>query len=327
MAHQFPHALRAVIEEAAFKGGRNAVVSGAAQDVSGRYRRLGGDIGNSQLQLQTIDEALGYMVARLPATYAANARVFEEVRSLMPDFVPSTVLDVGAGPGTAGLAACSFWGFGRLTLVEPNRYLREVGQKFLCPEIDAEIFWEEKFWGSGLSGIHDLVVASYVLNEIEADKRKDIVMSLWDACSGVLVIVEAGTPLGFSVIEEVRQFARETDGCFIVGPCPQSGECPLSFVDGRWCHFSVRVERSKQHKAMKSGATLGYEDEKFSWVALSRSEIKRPDYRLIGSAAGTKVRSLQVCDSQGTARTLEIAKSSDLYKRVKKLDWGNGFYE
>jgi len=325
MVHQFPHALRASIEEAALSGGRGSVVSVAAEDVSARYRRLESDMGNFQLQLRTEEEALAYMVARLPATYAANARVFEEVCSLMPEFSPANVLDVGAGPGTASFAASNFWDFSRLTLLEPNRYLREVGQKFLCPEIDAEILWADQFLGGDLSGVHDLVLASYVLNEIEDKKREGIIRSLWDACSGVLVIIETGTPLGFSVIEDVRRLARSFENCFIEGPCPQSGECPLSSVDGRWCHFSVRVERSKQHKNMKSGATLGYEDEKFSWVALSRFEVNRPEYRLIGSATGGKVRSLQVCDKNGEARTLEIAKSSDLYKRVKKLDWGDGF--
>ncbi|HPQ50118.1 MAG: methyltransferase domain-containing protein [Alphaproteobacteria bacterium] len=326
MVQQFPHALRAKIEEAALeKSGVSSVVQSAGR-VSERYRRLTEGEGNRYFQLRNEEEALAYLVARLPATFTANISVFGQIKTLMPCFFPATVLDVGAGPGTASYAASQIWDFSAATLLEPNSHLRSVGTEFIVPEMDADISWiesgvEKKFERKN----YDLVLASYVLNELESHQWADVLRSLWDLCSGVLVIVETGTPFGFSVIERVRKLASGFSDCYLVGPCPQMQDCPLSKIDGRWCHFSVRVERSKLHKMMKSGAILGYEDEKFSWIAFSRNEVKRCDFRLLGRSSGSKVRQLQVCDKNGEARTLEVAKSSDLFKVTKKLDWGDGF--
>ncbi len=49
---------------------------------------------------RTIDLA-SYLVARLPATYAAVSRVLEEVARLRPGWMPDSLLDAGAGLGTA----------------------------------------------------------------------------------------------------------------------------------------------------------------------------------------------------------------------------------
>ncbi len=326
MATQFPHALRACIEDAVQQNGRVATIMGAAAQMSERYRRIEGKGNNRHFQLKTPDEALAYLVARLPATFSANMRVLELVRDLVPDFAPASVLDVGAGPGTASFAASQLWDFQNLTLVEPNPHLKEVGTRFITPEIDADISW----LSSGLEktlpeGSFDLVLASYVLNELNSSHWSDAIRNLWARCSGTLVIVETGTPLGFSVIERVRSLLPRLDGAHLAGPCPQDGVCPLSIEENRWCHFSVRVERSKMHKSLKSGSTLGYEDEKFSWIALSRAPVKRPTCRIIGHPSTARVTALQVCTKEGQAQTMEFAKSSPLYKVTKKLEWGDGF--
>ncbi len=326
MATQFPHALRSSIEDAAQQNGRAASIMSAAAQMSDRYRRVEGKGNNHHFQLKSPDEALAYLVARLPATFSANMRVLELVKDLVPDFAPSSVLDVGAGPATASFAASQMWDFQNLTLVEPNPHLRDVGTKFITPEIDADISWVSSGLEKSLpEGGFDLVLASYVLNELNSSHWSDAIRNLWARCSGTLVIIETGTPLGFSVIERVRSLLPRLDGAYLTGPCPQDGVCPLSQEENRWCHFSVRVERSKMHKSLKSGSTLGYEDEKFSWIALSRTPVKRPSRRIIGHPSVTRVASLQVCTQDGLANTMEIAKSSPLYKMAKKLEWGDGF--
>lgn len=49
--------------------------------------------------------AAAYAIMRMPACYAVIAKVLHELRTCLPDFVPASMLDFGAGPGTATWAA------------------------------------------------------------------------------------------------------------------------------------------------------------------------------------------------------------------------------
>lgn len=51
------------------------------------------------------EESLAYAAARLPACYAVIFRVLKELQIRQPRFQPLTMLDFGAGPGTATWAA------------------------------------------------------------------------------------------------------------------------------------------------------------------------------------------------------------------------------
>src|SRR5258708_17486633 len=50
-------------------------------------------------------DALAYALARMPATYAAVTASLNALREIRPDFTPASLLDIGAGPGTATWAA------------------------------------------------------------------------------------------------------------------------------------------------------------------------------------------------------------------------------
>ena len=56
----------------------------------------------------TVDIA-AYVVSRVPATYAANIKVHEEIARAFPNFTPRSLLDIGTGPGTASWAALVHW--------------------------------------------------------------------------------------------------------------------------------------------------------------------------------------------------------------------------
>ena len=50
-------------------------------------------------------DALAYLVARFPATHAAAHAVLRRVAEAAPQFSPSSISDMGAGPGTVASAA------------------------------------------------------------------------------------------------------------------------------------------------------------------------------------------------------------------------------
>ena len=295
----------------------------AATDVSSRYRREGATGFNFQIASEV--EALSYLAARMPATYAANTMVMSGIAKLYPEFEPKSVLDIGAGPGTSTIAARHYFdSIETAQLVEPNYHLKKAGVDFLSTPLEGATWNTTKVEDFKATSTYDLVIASYVLNEIAPQKLGALIEKLWASCSGVLMILEPGTPQGAGIIQAVRNWARLSNEAFILAPCPQSGECPLAEIETRWCHFSVRTSRSKLHKVLKGG-DAGFEDEKFSYIVLSRVPKERQKYRIIGHPSGTKLREVQVCTYAGTAETLQVSKSHPLHKLSKKLEWGDSF--
>lgn len=318
MSDPLPISVRQRLEE--YIRGANVAqgdLAAGATSLSQKYRRLGG----KNLQMESMAEACAYVATRLPATYAAVMQVLRNIHSAVPDFVPTHSLDIGAGPATATLAMNQmFSSLQSNILLEPNPFLRRIGENLL----DKNVAWHseslQKYQSADKA---DMVIASYVFNELPEAETLAAVQKYWEQCAGVMVIVEPGTPQGASVIAKIRTLMADKNNAYLLGPCPQAGECPLDGVH-RWCHFSTRVERSRLHKQLKE-ADVGYEDEKFAWVAFARFPVSVPNHRLIGHPSGTKLRELQVCNAAGDAVTLKIAKSNPLYKTIRKLEWGDGF--
>ncbi len=308
-----PIALRQSIDDL-LEGVSTAGLAQSYQDLSLRYRRQ----DQSSLQIRDDMEALAYMAARLPATYAAMADICSRVAAALPDFTPRSLLDLGAGPGTATLAALDEWpGLSDLRLIEPNPHLRAIAAKLL-PASAAPL---DGTLQSRAAYPADLVVVSYVLNELaEADLEAQIAR-LWADTQGVLIIAEPGTPLGYDVVLRARAILLAL-GAHLVAPCPHALACPLQGTS-RWCHFSVRAPRSSLHRRIKGDAGLGYEDEKFSYLAASREPVALPRARLIGHPHGSKLVELELCESGGQATTRIVSKRDDDYKKARKASWGD----
>src|ERR1700686_4066804 len=72
-------------------------------------------------------DALAYALARMPATYAAVTASLNALREIAPDFGPKSLLDIGAGPGTATWAAAeAFSSLQDFSLMDANRALRAL---------------------------------------------------------------------------------------------------------------------------------------------------------------------------------------------------------
>jgi ribosomal protein RSM22 (predicted rRNA methylase) len=112
-------------------------------------------------------------------------------------------------------------------------------------------------------------------------------------------------------------------GAEIVAPCPHRLPCPLPADD--WCHFSVRLPRSKAHRQAKGGV-LGYEDEKYSYLVVARPGLAaRPtSARVIRPPVVKKFEvELALCTTVGLAGRAVPKREPADYKAAKKLDWGD----
>ncbi len=173
---------------------------------------------------------------------------------------------------------------------------------------------------SDARGAADLVVASYVLGEL-ADPAT-AAARLWRQSTDTIALIEPGTSDGYRRILAARA-AVIGDGGQTVAPCPHDLPCPLAPDD--WCHFAVRLPRSKLHRHAK-GVELGYEDEKFSYAALSRSSAARADARIIRPPQARSGHvNLVTCEPDGIHERTISRKHGDRYRAARKTAWGDAF--
>jgi ribosomal protein RSM22 (predicted rRNA methylase) len=317
---ELPPALRQAIDRALSGVGAKELASTAAA-LSRRYR---GERSDGKPHVVTEDDALAYLAARLPATYAAVRAACAAIAEARPDFSPASLFDIGAGPGTALWAAtdCSP-DIVKAMMIEASPVFARVGQQLAAGAALPEAVWQ--IGDAARNDIdtppRDLVTAAYVLNEIAPENRPALIETLWTLTSGTLVIVEPGTPAGWQhVLEARRQLIAA--GAYLVAPCPHAQPCPLTPPD--WCHFAQRVARSRTHRQAK-GAELPWEDEKFSYVALSRSPAAATAARVIAHPQRASGRvTLKLCRPDGTAGEVLISRrDGDLFKRARRCDWGD----
>jgi ribosomal protein RSM22 (predicted rRNA methylase) len=262
---------------------------------------------------RTPAQVAAYLAYRAPATFAAAASVFRQVARQRPEWRPQSLLDVGAGPGVAVWAAVEQWpSLTELALVEIEPAMIAAGRELL-PDAN----WME---GDATSarGPADLVVASYVLGEL--DEAGTAARHLWEQASDAVVVIEPGTPVGYRNVLAARAAMLERGG-HTIAPCPHNLPCPLRPDD--WCHFAVRLPRSKLHRRAKA-VELGYEDEKFSYAALSREPVCPARARIIRQP---QVRSghvnLVLSERDGIYERTVSRKQGARYREARGAAWGD----
>lgn len=272
-----------------------------------------GERSGALVTLDGKELALAYLAARLPTTYQTIAHVLAQ----LPDgYMPTTQLDLGAGPGTAALAAAQIWPQIEAHLIERSRDFTAIARALLP---NATIT-ENDLQATKLTKA-SLVTLGYVINELAPHNVTSLITRAWAATQDYMVIVETGTPHGYRQLMLARDVLIEA-GAYIVAPCPHHAPCPL--FGSNWCHFALRVERSASQRMAKN-ATLPYEDEKFCYLIAARTAPETPrDARLIEAPhrAGGHVK-LALCQPDGTASMVTISKRDGArYKIARNLMWG-----
>ena len=268
-----------------------------------------------------------YLSVRLPATYATTQHVFAELRRRSAETAIVSLLDLGAGPGTALLAASGeFPALGRATLLEIDDRWIALGKSLAAKSPLAAVRqarWLKQDLRSGFScAPHDLVVISYTLGELSAPAAESVIRKAWACAQKILAVIEPGTPRGFAVVNAARSLLIAA-GAEILAPCPHKSACPM-VAAGDWCHFSQRLERTSQHRQLKGGA-LGYEDEKFSYLLAGRHSERASDARILrhpGKHSGHI--ELQLCMPAGRVERVTITRSEkQAYRLARQVEWGD----
>jgi len=265
-----------------------------------------------------------YLVARLPATYAAVSHVLAEAAALRPGFAPVSMLDAGSGPGTASWAAAQIWpGLERVTFLDNTPAFLRLATALAAdgpPPLNRATAVEGSIETMPASSGADLVVAAYALAELPLQRTGAAAERLWAASRSMLVIVEPGTPAGFARIRAARE-ALLAQSAVPVAPCTHAERCPMAGEN--WCHFSVRLARSRAHMHAKA-ARVPFEDERFSYLVLSREAGASGHGRIIAPPLHAKPgSSFQVCSAGGLELRHVARRDGAAYKQARKLEWGD----
>lgn len=261
-------------------------------------------------------ELRAYVTARMPATQAAITHALEKLNQIL-SFPIKTLFDLGAGPGTGSLAATElFPTLEKILLIEQEEKMIELGKKLID---DKRVQWLHGDMRSIVLEKGDVALFGYSFGELALEECLEVLEKVWNNCS-LVVIVEPGTPRGFERVKLARQWFIHHGG-YILAPCPHQNTCPMTKSD--WCHFSVRLERSKEHRQLKDGV-LGWEDEKFSYLIASHENIVKPAARIIRHPIKKSGHVLlKLCTEEGLTEKIFSKKQKDLYRSARDMQWGD----
>jgi ribosomal protein RSM22 (predicted rRNA methylase) len=313
-----PAELKAALD-ARLQGLSRSDAAGRAAAISRTYRDGGGSGA-----ITSGADALAYALVRMPATYAAVTASLNALCEIRPELAPASLLDVGAGPGTATWATAeAFASLKNFTLLDANPALRALGLDLARDHLRLRAMTYHR--GEARAALADaeaadLVVASYMIGELDDAERKALADLMWAKTRDTLLVVEPGTPAGCARILTLRA-QLIASGAHVAVPCPHDGECPLAAPD--WCHFTQRLPRSRAHKQLKS-AELPYEDEKFAYVALTRAPVARHPARVLAQPDVNKVEvTAKLCTAEGLVIARIPRRAKGDYSAARRWRWGD----
>lgn len=310
-----PDELKIAIEELLSEKRVNEIIKNA-KIISDRYRN---NEGKGKRLLTEQSEAISYAISRMPATYAA---VYTAVQQTIENYDENlqTLFDIGAGTGAATWAISDIINIADSKCFERESNMINIGKQLMKNTELNKVKWERfDILKEEIRENADIVITSYMINELPENEKENVIEKLWKATNKLLVIIEPGTPSGFKNILKARNRLLKNGG-YIVAPCSNQGKCKIAEDD--WCAFYTRVLRSSIHKRAKNGE-LGYEDEKFSYIAFSKIPVKNNGNRILRHPQIYKgYVNVKLCTKDGIQEKKYSKKDGEIYKIVRKLDAG-----
>lgn len=310
--------------ETSLHSSRTSLLRAARESTSELYL----ETGDKSTRELSDDEQKAYLAARMPATYASNIRVHELIAPLISNFNIKSILDLGAGPGTATLAALkNLPNISEINLIERSKLFLKCASDLIrnsTPTRDLKISTQERSATDTLLPKSDLVIASYFFNELSEADVTLMTQKAFEATQQFLLFVEPGTTPAFKNLLVIRSLLINM-GAYIVAPCTHSRPCPMA-DSKKWCHFRVRFNRTRLHRAIKDGQ-VSYEDEPFSFLLVSKTPLQIPDNRITSYPSREKgFTTVETCSKDGNLCEQKIMKrNKELYLSIKDLTWGDSF--
>lgn len=292
----------------------------AYDDLSKRYRSTNISGFSSKAEM------VAYIQARFPATYSVVDYILKNEIYKKESIV--SLLDLGAGPGTATFAALQHFNLKNVTLIEQTpELLNAAGEVFISN-------FPNTAFSLACDSVHkaefpktDLVILSYLLTEMSEKQALALYAKSLKSTVQCNLVVLPGTPAAFSLLLTLRDYAISM-GASVLAPCSHMHNCPMLGQKNQWCHFKQRLNRSRTHQEIKKGS-MGYEDEPYCYLLVMPGKTTNAVLKDRVVNTPTK-RSAHIyvdtCAASGTFKTHCVTKKDKLvYKIAKNLTWGDLF--
>lgn len=294
------------------------------EQYTGRVSNVG------KVPLNTKHDSSAYLALRIPATYAQIFGALDQVKELLPNWHPKTLLDIGSGPGSASWSAKEIWpSLSESTSLDQHFDFLTIGKQLQkSADIDMAMDWKQMDLRKGMAGISkqfDIVVIANVLNELSPAAGDKIIGQAFDLCRSMLVIIEPGTPTGSSITENASRKLSKAGN--LLAPYIENTFVPKSDY---YIHFSQRFirpefqRRIRQHMRDTSLMASDWEDTKYGYTVISKIEPEvQPWGRCIGPVQIQKgFLEIPVLTKDGIEKIKVMKRDHDQYTFAKDIKWG-----
>lgn len=288
-------------------------------------------------------KGMTYMIARLAQNYSALLQCLTEISKRDPDFIPSSMYNLGSGLGTAIWAVNELWGKNvkEYYCVDTSSDMNTIARLLLQDadenkNMHIKNVYFRQFEPSVIENKFPLVICAYMLLELpDKQSRIKVIESLWERTTDYLVLVEVGSYAGHSLIQEARDHiikisSQKEDSLehgHVFAPCPHDMICPKSQLTSKIaCTFPVKYIPMQIYK-VEEGSCI----EKFSYVIMRKrwpaaeKENGWPRFTMELNKPSKCVHCKMCCpDGQFYHMVLTAKKHpKNLFSIAKKSDWGD----
>ncbi len=233
----------------------------------------------------------------------------------------STLVDLGAGPGTFTLGLMQSLGFKESILVEQSSLMLDQAKKILDYFLkDSIIHYKTNI--PTIEGKTTLLFG-HSFNELGVEKSWQMIEEL---DPDHILLMEPGTKSIFKEVLDLRERLLEHYDCYF--PCPSNDSCPLVAVDD-WCHFTLNTSLDPSIERISQKLKLDRRHMPLIFHLYTKGKIsKEQGYRYLRIIRETKFSlDLELCSYDGENKIIlfELLKKG-LSKRdineFKKLSGG-----
>lgn len=286
------------------------------------------DKPHNRVALKTTNDVLAYAAMRIPATYAQIYSALADIQELVPSWQPKNLLDLGSGPGTGTWAAREVWPMIQESLsIDQHMDFLRLGQQIASDANLPPMHWEQHDLRKGFATdkTFDIAIIANVLNELSPANADKLIGQALNVCTGVLVIIEPGTPFGFSITQNAaRKLAKAGH---LLAPYIYNSFVPS---EAYYLHFPQRFirpefqRRIRQHMRDASLMASDWEETKYAYTIISRLPAEREPWgRCVGPIEQQKGFVEVPVLTKEKIETIKVLKRHrEQYTFAKDLAWG-----